>query len=85
MIGFPGSMGRVPAGQLVIHRTRALQGTSAVTGVRLSADLDRLVRRLENQCRGIHGKYMAARGHVPAVCAYVETASKKHRRARRAA
>jgi CHAD domain-containing protein len=71
-------MGRMNDLEVLTARLRALQGTSMVTGLRVSADLDELVRRLENECRVLHGKYMAARGDLLAVCDYAETALTKH-------
>jgi CHAD domain-containing protein len=70
-------MGRMNDLEMLAARLRALQGTSMVTGLRVSADLDELVRRLENECRVLHGKYMAARGDVLSVCDYAETALAK--------
>ena len=71
-------MGRMNDLEVLTARMRALQGTSMVTGLRVSADLDELVRRLENECRVLHGKYMAARGDLLGVCDYAETALTKH-------
>ena len=70
-------MGRMNDLEVLAARMRALQGTSMVTGLRVSADLDELVRRLENECRVLHGRYMAARGDVLAVCDHAETALAK--------
>ena len=71
-------MGRMNDLEVLTARLRALQGTSMVTGLRVSADLDELVRRLENECRVLHGKYMAARGDLLAVCHYAEAALTRH-------
>ena len=70
-------MGRMNDLEVLTARMRALQGTSMVTGLRVSADLDELVRRLENECRVLHGKYMAARGDLLGVCDYAEAALAK--------
>ncbi|MBF8300665.1 MAG: hypothetical protein HW394_1035 [Acidobacteria bacterium] len=78
-------LGRMHDLEVLIARIRALQGTSAAAELRMSADLDHLIRRLENECRDLHGTYMAAREHVLAVCEYAEATSKKHQRTRRAA
>jgi CHAD domain-containing protein len=78
-------MGRMNDLEMLTARLRALQGTSTVTGLRVSADLDQLVRRLEDECRVLHGRYMAARGGLLAVCDYAETTLKKHEDASRAA
>lgn len=73
-------LGRMNELEVLIARMRALQGTSTVTGLRVSADLDHLVRRLENECRVLHGQYMAARGNVLAVCEHAEVTSRKRDR-----
>jgi hypothetical protein len=51
---------------VLIARVRAVQGSRA-PNLRLSADLDRLVRRLETECRQIHGQYMARRKRLLAI------------------
>jgi CHAD domain-containing protein len=71
-------LGRMNDLEVLTARLRALQGTSTVIGLRVSADLDELVRRLENECRVLHGKYMAARGDLLAVCDHAEAALAKH-------
>jgi hypothetical protein len=58
--------------EILIARTRAIQGTASATNLRLSADLDKLVRRLENECRQLHGHYVAGRHKLLAVCEHVE-------------
>jgi CHAD domain-containing protein len=78
-------LGRMNDLEVIIARMRALQGTSTVTGLSVSADLDQLVRRLENECRVLHGKYMTARGSLLAVCDYAEATIKKRERASQAA
>lgn len=52
--------------EVLIARVRAVQGSRA-PDLRLSADLDRLVRRLETECRQIHGQYMARRKRLLAI------------------
>ena len=78
-------LGRMNDLEVLTARMRALQGTSMVTGLRVSADLDQLVRRLENECRVLHGNYMATRGSLLAVCDYAEASPKTRQRASRAA
>jgi CHAD domain-containing protein len=46
--------------EVLIARVRGVQGSKA-PNLRLSADLDRLVRGLETECRQIHGQYMTLR------------------------
>jgi CHAD domain-containing protein len=73
-------LGRMNELEVLIARMRALQGTPTVTGLRVSADLDDLVRRLENECRVLHGQYMAAREHLLMVCDHAEASNRKQRR-----
>ena len=51
-----------------------MQGSPIGTNLRLSGDLDRLVRRLETECRQLHGHYMALRHKLLAICDRVEAA-----------
>jgi CHAD domain-containing protein len=53
-------LGRMHDHEVLIARVRGVQGSKAPT-LRLSGDLDKLVRRLETECRQIHGQYMALR------------------------
>jgi CHAD domain-containing protein len=53
-------LGRIHDLEVLITRTRAVQGSPDASDLKLSADLDRLVRRLENECRRLHGHYIAA-------------------------
>jgi CHAD domain-containing protein len=52
--------------EVLIARVRGVQG-SKVANLRLSGDLDKLVRRLETECRQIHGQYMALRKKLVAI------------------
>ena len=65
------SLGRMHDLEVLIARTRAVQGSPRASDLRLSADLDRLVRHLENECRGLHGHYIASRPALLAVCDHV--------------
>ena len=65
-------LGRMHDLEILIARTRAIQGTASATNLRLSGDLDRLVRRLENECRQLHGHYVSGRHKIMAVCERVE-------------
>jgi hypothetical protein len=49
----------------------------------MSADLDRLVRRLETECRQLHGHYMAGRGKLIALCDRLSKVPERGGRARR--
>jgi hypothetical protein len=57
--------------EMLIARTRAVQSRAGAPNLRLSADLDRLVRRLENECRRLHVRYMNERKALRAICDYV--------------
>ena len=65
-------LGRMHDLEMLITRTRAVQGTSQAPDLRLSGDLDHLVRTLEMECRLLHGHYMAARPQLLDVCERVE-------------
>jgi CHAD domain-containing protein len=65
------SLGRMHDLEVLIARTRAVQGSPRASDLRLSADLDRLVRHLENECRRLHGHYIASRPALLAVCDHV--------------
>ncbi len=66
-------LGRMHDLEILIARTRAVQGSPIGTNLRLSGELDRLVRRLETECRQLHGHYMASRRKLLAICDRVET------------
>lgn len=70
-------LGRMHDLEILIARTRAVQGASSAPNLRLSAHLDRLVRRLETECRQLHGQYMASRNKLVAICDYVENAAER--------
>jgi CHAD domain-containing protein len=61
-------LGHIHDLEVLITRTRAVQGSPDASDLKLSADLDRLVRRLENECRRLHGHYIALRPRLIAVC-----------------
>ena len=73
-------LGRMNELEVLIARMRALQGTSTVTGLSVSADLDDLVRRIENECRVLHGQYMASRENLLMVCDHAEASKRKYQR-----
>src|SRR6266545_2718271 len=68
-------LGRMHDLEVLIARTRAVQGASSAPNLRVSAHLDRLVRRLENECRQLHGQYMTSRNKLLAICEYAEHAA----------
>jgi CHAD domain-containing protein len=70
-------LGRMHDLEILIARTRAVQGASSAPNLRVSAQLDRLVRRLENECRQLHGQYMASRNKLLAICDHVEHAAER--------
>ena len=67
-------LGRMHDLEVLIARTRAVQSAPTATNLRLSADLDRLVRRLETECRQLHGHYMASRHKLMTICERAEAA-----------
>src|SRR5262245_880539 len=64
-------LGRMHDLEMLIARTRAIQSRAGAPDLDLSADLDRLVRRLENECRRLHVRYMNERKSLRAICDYV--------------
>jgi CHAD domain-containing protein len=61
-------LGRMHDLEVLIARIRAVQGSPSAPSLRLSADLDRLVRRLETECRQLHGHYIALRPALLSIC-----------------
>ena len=61
-------LGRMHDLEVLIARTRAVQGSPSAPNLRLSAELDQLVRHLETECRQLHGHYIAARPALLACC-----------------
>jgi CHAD domain-containing protein len=61
-------LGRMHDLEVLIARTRNIQSSPGASTLKMSADLDRLVRRLETECRQLHGHYMAGRAKLIAVC-----------------
>jgi CHAD domain-containing protein len=66
-------LGRMHDLEVLIGRVRAAQGSSSAANLQLSAGLDRLVRRLETECRQLHGHYMALRKKIISVCEHTIT------------
>jgi CHAD domain-containing protein len=65
-------LGRMNDLEVLILRVRGVQGSSRAPNLRLSGDLDRLVRHLETECRQLHGHYTASRKKLVAICDYAE-------------
>jgi CHAD domain-containing protein len=61
-------LGHIHDLEVLITRTRAVQGSPDASDLKLSADLDRLVRKLENECRRLHGHYIALRPRLMTLC-----------------
>ena len=65
-------LGRMHDLEVLMARTRAVQATSQAPSLKLSGELDQLVRRLEMECRLLHGHYMAERSQLLEICERVE-------------
>ncbi len=78
-------LGRMHDLEVLIMRTRAVQSAPKAPDLRVSAELDGLVRHLETECRQLHGHYIAARRKVAAVCAAAIAAAAPRPRGRSAA
>jgi CHAD domain-containing protein len=73
-------LGRMHDHEVLIARTRAIQGSPGAPDLRVSGALDGLVRRLETECRQLHGQYIASRKALFATCDHViATAAGGHR------
>jgi CHAD domain-containing protein len=72
-------LGRMNDLEVLIARVRAVQGSSRAPNLRLSGDLDRLVRHLETECRQLHGHYMASRKKLLAICDHAENVTARQR------
>ena len=70
-------LGRMHDLEVLIARTRAIQGASHVPNLRVSGHLDQLVRHLEHECRQLHGRYTASRRKLLSICEYVEQAAER--------
>jgi hypothetical protein len=53
---------------VLIARTRGVQGAPGAPTLKLSGELDRLVRRFETECRQLHAHYMTSRRHLLDIC-----------------
>jgi CHAD domain-containing protein len=77
-------LGRIRDLEVLIARTRAVQGAPGAPSLKVSSELDRLVRSLEHECRRLHGQYMASREALLSICDHASAAA-RGRRADRAA
>jgi CHAD domain-containing protein len=66
-------LGRMHDLEVLIARTRGLQG-AAVRDLKISSDLDQLVRRLETEARQLHGQYVTTRRNLLEICNRVAAA-----------
>lgn len=73
-------LGRMHDLEVLIARTRGLQA-GAVRDLRLSSDLDQLVRRLETEARQLHGHYIAQRRALLDLCNRVIAAAEPRKAA----
>jgi CHAD domain-containing protein len=78
-------LGRMHDLEVLIARTRNIQSSPGASTLKMSADLDRLVRRLETECRQLHGHYMAGRAKLIAVCDRLTKAGERGDRRRTSA
>lgn len=70
-------LGRMHDLEVLITRIRALQGSARAPTLKVSADLDRLVRRLETECRQLHVRYMDFKKKLLELCDYVTAADNR--------
>ncbi len=70
-------LGHMHDHEVLITRVRSVQ-TFKAPNLRLSGDLDKLVRRLETECRQIHGQYMALRKKLLAIADAAATLRSRH-------
>ena len=74
-------LGRMHDLEVLIARTRAIQGSPGAPDLRVSGALDTLVRRLETECRQLHGRYITSRKSLLAICDHVTAADPRGARA----
>jgi CHAD domain-containing protein len=61
-------LGRMHDLEVLITRTRRIQSSPGASSLKVSSDLDRLVRRLENECRQLHAHFIASRKGLLSLC-----------------
>jgi len=67
-------LGRMHDFDVLITRIRALQGSDRAPTLKVSADLDRLVRHLEMECRQLHVRYTEFKKKLLELCDHVTSA-----------
>jgi CHAD domain-containing protein len=78
-------LGRMHDLEVLIARTRSIQSSPGASTLKVSAELDQLVRRLETECRQLHGQYVATRPSLLTLCNRLIASGKPHQRARSSA
>jgi len=73
-------LGRMHDLEVLIARTRGIQSSPGASTLKVSADLDRIVRRLETECRQLHGQYTALRPTLTVLCHRLIAAGKPRAR-----
>ena len=74
-------LGRMHDLEVLIARTRTVQGAPGAPTLKQSGELDRFVRCLETECRRLHGHYMASRAALLTICARVAAGAPRRRAA----
>jgi CHAD domain-containing protein len=67
-------LGRMHDFDVLITRIRSLQGSDRAPALKVSADLDRLVRYLEMECRQLHVRYTEFKKKLLELCDHVTAA-----------
>ena len=67
-------LGRMHDFEVLITRIRALQGSDRALTLKVSADLDRLVRHFEMECRQLHVRYTEFKKKLLELCDHVTAA-----------
>ncbi|MBM3777641.1 MAG: CHAD domain-containing protein [Acidimicrobiia bacterium] len=62
-------LGKMHDLEMLVARIRALKGAAGAPSPQVSAELDDVVRRIENECRLLHGHYVASRDTLLRICA----------------
>jgi CHAD domain-containing protein len=74
-------LGRMHDLEVLIARSRSIQSSPGASTLKMSADLDLLVRRLETECRQLHGHYMAERVKLVTLCDHLTKTGERRVRA----